>query len=93
MEALHPSIGRITTIPTADVTLLLEDEIIDVCANSNAQDHDEREEAIPSNKDDENNDEPETHIDSVWSNITQDHNHKMMVQNRMLLKLLFEQQA
>jgi hypothetical protein len=49
MESLHTSIGRITPIPTARVSVLPEDEIIDNGGNGDAQHHDE--EDVPSNED------------------------------------------
>jgi hypothetical protein len=96
MESLHTLIGRITPIPTARVSVLPEDEIIDDGGNGDAQHHDE--EDIPSDEDEEDNEEPahpepETHTNDILSMITDDDNKEMMAQNRMLLKLLFEQQA
>jgi len=95
MESLHTSIGRITPIPTARVSVLLADEIIDDGGNGDAQHHDE--EDVTSDEDEEDEElahpEPETHTDDVLSMITDHDNKEMMAQNRMLLKLLIEQQA
>jgi ABC-type Zn2+ transport system substrate-binding protein/surface adhesin len=97
MESLHTSIGRITPIPTPRVSVLLEDEMIDDGGNGDAQHHD-KEEDVTSDEDEEDDKEPadrerETHTDDVLTMITDDDNKQMMAQNRMLLKLLFEQQA
>jgi chemotaxis protein histidine kinase CheA len=96
MESLHLSIGPITPIPTALDSVLPEDEIIDNGGNGDAQHHDQEDE--PSDEDEEDDEEPahpepETHTDDVISMITDDDNKEMIAQNRMLLKLLFEQQA
>jgi hypothetical protein len=96
MQSLHMSIGRITRIPSARVSVLPEDAIIDADGNGDAQHHDE--EDVPSDEDEEDDEEPahrsnETHTDDVLSMTTDDDNKEMMAQNRMLLKLLFEQQA
>jgi len=96
MQSLHMSIGRMTRIPTARSSVLLEEEIIDDGGNGDAQYHDEDD--VPSDEykeDDEEpaHHEPETHTDDVISMITDDDNKEMMAQNQMPLKLLFEQQA
>jgi len=97
MESRHTSIGRITPIPTLRVLVLPEDEIIDDGANCNAQHHDEEEHVTTDDDEDDNEDpahpEPETHSDDVLSMLNDNYNKEMMAQNRMLLKLLFEQQA
>ena len=76
--------------------VLPEDEIFDDGGNGDAQHHDE--EDATSDEDEEDNEqlahpEPETDTDNVLSMITDDDNKEMMAQNRLLLKLLFEQPA
>jgi len=98
LEPLQTSIGRITPIPTARVLVLPEVEFIDDGGNGDGQALDEREENVPTNEDEEDNDEPahsepETHTDDVLSMMTDNDNKAMMSQHRMLLKLLFEQQT
>jgi hypothetical protein len=89
-------LDELPLFPTPRVSVLPQDEIIDDGGNGDAQHHDE--EDVPSDEDEEENEEPahhepETHTDDVLSMITDDDNKEMMAQNRMLLKLLFEQQA
>jgi len=97
MESLHTSIDWITAIPTARVLVLSEDEIIDDGWNGKAQHHGEEEHVTTDDDEDENEDpahlEPEMHTDDIFSMLNDDDNKVMKEQNRMLLKLLFEQQG
>jgi hypothetical protein len=73
--------------------VLPEDEIIHDWGSSNAQDHGKREEDVPSDEDEEADDEPATHTDDVLPMMTGDDNKVITVQTRMLLKLHSDQQS
>jgi hypothetical protein len=91
-------IGYSTPIHTTHIWVLLDNELINYEGNSNVQDHDKREENVPSDEyyDDDNEPAhlyPEAPSDDVLSVITDVHNQEMMEQNWLVLEHLFEPQA
>ena len=96
IESLRASLSRIIPIPTGRVSVLPEDEINDddpaeTKVHEEARDPDDEEEdeddsTLPEGEDNRGRDD-------ILSMITEDDQKEMLEQNRMLLKLLFEQQA
>jgi hypothetical protein len=96
IESLRASLSRITPIPTGRVSVLPEDEINDddpaeTQVHEEARDPEDEDEAevdssLPEGEDNRGRDD-------ILSKITEDDQKEMLEQNRMLLKLLFEQQA
>ena len=98
IESLRASLSRITPIPKGRVSVLPEDGIND---DDPAETH-IHEEARDPGDEDEDEDEDDSTLpegedtrgrDDILSKITKDDQKEMLEQNRMLLKLLFEQQA
>jgi hypothetical protein len=98
IESISASPSRITPIPTGCVSILLEDEIID----DNHADTLFHKEAHDPGDEDEDADEDTSTLpegvdnrgrDNILSKITEDDQKEMLEENRMLLKLLLEQQA
>jgi len=96
IESLRASLRRITPIPTGRVSVLPEDEINDVDP-AETQFHEEARDPEDEDQDEDDSTLPEGEDnrgrDDILSKITEDDQKEMLKQNRMLLKLLFEQQA
>jgi hypothetical protein len=96
IESLRASLSRITPIPTGRVSVLPEDEINDDDP-AETQVHEESHDPEDKDKDKDDSTLPEGEDnrgrDDILSKITEDDQKEMLEQNRMLLKLLFEQQA
>jgi hypothetical protein len=89
MESLLTLIEQITPIPTARVSVLPGDEIINDGGNGDAHQHDKKED-VPNNADEDNNEqpahpEPAIDTDDVFSMITKNDNIEMMSENQVLL--------
>jgi hypothetical protein len=98
IESLRASLGRITPVLKGRVTVLPEDEIND----DDPAETEVHEEAHDPDDEDENEDEEDSTLpegkdnrgrDDIVSMITEDDQKEIFELNRMLLKLLFEQQA
>jgi hypothetical protein len=96
IASLRASLSRITHIPTGRGSVLPEDEIKD---DDRAETEVHKEACDP---DDEDEDEDDSTLpegegnrgrDNILSKITKDNQEEILEQNRMLLKLLLEQQA
>jgi hypothetical protein len=96
IESFRASLNRITPIPTGRVLVLPEDEITDddpaeTQVHEEARDPDDKEKdeddsTLPAGKDNRGRDD-------IISKITEHNQKEMLELNRMLHKLLFEQQA
>jgi hypothetical protein len=98
IESLRGSLSPVTPIPTGRVSVLQEDESNDEdLAETQVQDeaHDPDDEDEDKDKDDSTLPEGEDNQgrENTLSKITEDDQKEMIQQNRMLHKLLFEQQA
>jgi len=98
IESLRASFSRNTPIPTGRVSVLPVDEIND----DDPTETQVHEEARDPDDEDEDEDEDDSTLpegednrgrDDILSKITEDDQKEMLEQIRMLLKLLFEQQA
>ena len=96
IESLRASLSRITPLPTGRVSVLPEDEINDDDP-AETQVHEEARDPEDEDEDEDDSTLPEAEDnrgrDDILSKITEDDQKEMLEQNRMLLKLLFEQQA
>jgi hypothetical protein len=96
IESLLASLTRITPIPTGRISVLPEDEInnddpAETQVHEEARDPDNEEEDEADSTMPEGEDNRGRGV--IVSKITKDDQKEMLEQNRMLLKLLFEQQA
>jgi len=96
IESLGASLSPITPIPTGRVSVLPEDEINDDDP-AETQVHEEARDPEDEDEDEDDSTLPEGEDnrgrDDILSKITEDDQREMLEQNRMQLKLLFEQQA
>jgi hypothetical protein len=96
IESFRASLNRITPIPTGRVSVLPEDEINDDYP-AETQGHEEARDPDDKEKDEDDSTLPAGEDnrgrDDILSKITEDNQKEMLKLNRMLHKLLFEQQA